>query len=188
MILFKPFHFPDTNEVNTYMIGCGKTRNVFLIDAGADTPEYEEFLQENGAKLKGIFLTHFHWDHDQCIDPVLDRHDVPVYSMTGNTKNGKKVSEGDLLPLGELRAKVYQTTGHTPDGITLVIDDKIAFVGDALFAGSVGGTSSPEKHEEEKTHIRQKIFSLPDDTLICSGHGPMTTVYLEKNYNPFFKF
>lgn len=185
-MIFKHFFLPDTNEANTYIVGCGRTREAMLIDAGADTREYDEFLERANARLTGIFLTHFHWDHDGGLDSLLDRFDVPVYSMTGQTRNGVRVKEHDTVPIGKLSTVVYRTTGHTPDSLTLVVENRIAFVGDALFAGSIGGTASPALQEEEKSHIRGKIFSLPPDTLLCPGHGPLTTVSIEKTCNPFF--
>ena len=88
-MLFRPYIFPDVNEVNTFIIGCEKTREAVLVDAGVDSPDYDAFLKEHNAKLTGIFLTHFHWDHDQELPALAKRFDVPVYSMTGKTPNSK---------------------------------------------------------------------------------------------------
>jgi glyoxylase-like metal-dependent hydrolase (beta-lactamase superfamily II) len=186
MILFQPFFLRDANEANTYIIGCATTKQAILIDAGGDTPEYDEFLRETGASLTGIFLTHRHWDHDAAVGEIVARHNVPVFSLPGNTRNGRAIAEGGSIPLGNLKTRVFQTTGHTPDSLTLVVENRFAFVGDALFAGSIGGTSGPSAQREEITNIRTKIFTLPDDALICPGHGPMSTVGIEKNWNPFF--
>ncbi len=186
MIHFRPFFLREVNEANTYIIGCGDTNRAILVDAGGDTPEYDKFLRETGAQLTGIFLTHLHWDHDAAVDVILSRYDVPVYSLTAGTRNGKKVSHGDSIPLGNLETQVLETTGHTSNSITLVVENRFAFVGDLLFAGSIGGTTSQSAQQEEKENIQTKIFSLPDETLICPGHGPMTTVAIEKNANPFF--
>ncbi|MCX7013384.1 MAG: MBL fold metallo-hydrolase, partial [Candidatus Sumerlaeota bacterium] len=68
----------------------------------------------------------------------------------------------------------------------VVADEGIVFTGDALFAGSIGGTSSDKRKAEQIAHIRAKIFALPDETLVCSGHGPASTVGTEKACNPFF--
>lgn len=185
-MLFQAYLFPEVNEVNTYIIACEQTRNAVLIDAGADSPGYNEFLLQHELEITGIFLTHFHWDHDQELPKLAEQYDVPVYSMTGNTPNGKPVGEGDSIPIGLLENRIVQTTGHTPDGITLIVEDKFAFVGDAIFAGSIGGTSSEENKQEEMMHIQNKIFTLPDECMLCSGHGPITTVGIEKNHNPIF--
>ncbi len=186
MILFQPFFLKEANEANTYIVGCRETGDALLIDAGDDTPEYDAFLSAIEARLVGVFLTHLHWDHDAGLDSILRRHNVPVYSSTGTTSNGKAVGEGDSLPLGKLNTRVLRTSGHTPNSITLVVENRFAFVGDALFAGSIGGTSGAAAKNEEMDNIQKKIFTLPDDLLICPGHGPMTTVGIEKNGNPFF--
>ncbi|MBD3267043.1 MBL fold metallo-hydrolase [bacterium] len=187
MIFFQPFFLPSVHEVNTYIIGCKETKEALLVDAGGDSPDYDAFLQTHQAKLTGIFLTHLHWDHDGGLDDILKRFHVPVYSMTGNTPNGQSVREGHSIPLGKVKTQVCQTTGHTPNSIMLVVEKRLAFVGDALFAGSIGGTSSQAAQDEEKDNILRKIFTLPEDTLICPGHGPMTTVKIEKTANPFFQ-
>ncbi|MBN2325573.1 MAG: MBL fold metallo-hydrolase [Candidatus Omnitrophica bacterium] len=186
MILFKPFFLKDANESNAYIIGCREAKQALLIDAGEDSPDYDVFLESLDACLAGIFLTHAHWDHDGGLLSILARHNVPVYSKNGRAPNGKPIREGDRIPLGRLNAQVFQTTGHTPDSMTLIVENRFAFVGDALFAGSIGGTSSAAMQEEEQNNIRRVLFSLPDETLICPGHGPITTVGIEKNCNPFF--
>ncbi len=184
-MIFKPFFFEDVNEVNTYIIGCPESRECVLIDAGADSPEYDALLEQHGATLTSVFLTHIHWDHDQALDEIARRFNIPVYSMTGETANGKKITEGDSVPIGKLKNTVYITTGHTPNSLSLVVETKIAFVGDAIFAGSIGGTSSDELKQEEIGGIQTKLFALPNDCLLCSGHGPITTVGIEKRANPF---
>lgn len=185
-MLFQAFLIPECNEVNVYLIGCEKTRECVLIDAGADSPDYDAFLKANNARLTSVFLTHIHWDHTDGLESIIARYDIPVYSMTGEFRNGHKVNEGDCIPIGTIQNRIYRTTGHTPNSLTLVIEDRIAFVGDAIFAGAVGGTASEHQHNEQIDHIRAKIFSLPDECLICSGHGPITTVEIEKRANPFF--
>jgi glyoxylase-like metal-dependent hydrolase (beta-lactamase superfamily II) len=184
-MLFQPFFFQDVNEVNTYIIGCPDTKECILIDAGADCADYDKFLEQHNAKLTAVFLTHIHWDHDQALDEIAKRFDIPVYSMPGDTINGKIVTEGDSVPIGKLNNHVLITTGHTPNSLSLVVENKIAFVGDAIFAGSIGGTSNDELKQEEIGHIQNKLFALPENCLLCSGHGPITTVSIEKNANPF---
>ncbi len=186
MVNFHPFFLKDANEANAYIIGCPETGEAILIDAGEDTPEFDKYLNDNNMRLTGIFLTHAHWDHDGGLASILQKHDTTVYSMNGATPNGKAISEGDSIPLGKLNAAVFKTSGHTPDSMTLVVENRFAFVGDALVAGSIGGTSSQDLQKEEQDNIRRVIFSLPDDVLVCSGHGPVTTVGIEKNCNPFF--
>ena len=186
MIFFKPFFFPNTHEVNTYIVGCKKTKEALLVDAGGATDEYEDFLKLEEAHLTGIFLTHLHWDHTAALESILLKHDVPVFSLNGQTPNGRHLMDDERIPLGNLKLWALQTTGHTPNSISLQVENCLLFTGDALFAGSIGGTGSPAEQEEEKESIIQKIFCLPDTMLVCPGHGPMSTVGIEKKANPFF--
>lgn len=185
-MLYRAFLHPETNEVNTYMVGCEQTRECMLIDAGTDSPAYDEFLREHNATLTGIFLTHIHWDHVDGLPDIRKRHNVPVYSMTGEFDDGVAVDEGDTLTIGTLNTRLVRTTGHTPNSLTLIVNECVAFVGDAIFAGAIGGTKSEELKQEEIRLVRKHILSLPDETLLCSGHGPLTTVAIERTANPFF--
>lgn len=185
-MLFRPFLHPDTNEVNTFIVGCEETRQCVLIDAGADSGEYDAFLAEQNATLTGIFLTHIHWDHVDGLPELQSRFDVPVWSMTGEYPNSQSVDEGDSIPIGNLTTRIVRTTGHTPNSLTLIVNERIAFVGDAIFAGAIGGTTDDALKQEEIRLVREHVLSLPDDVLICSGHGPLTTVAIEKAGNPFF--
>ncbi len=186
MILFQPVFLKEANEANAFLVGCAETKETVLVDAGSDSPAIDEFLRKHHARLTGIVITHLHWDHDGGLDSILQRHDVPVYSLTGRTVNGKAVAEGDTIPLGKRSTRILKTTGHTADSLSLIVDNRMAFVGDAIFAGSIGGTSSESAKNEEIRNIREKLFTLPESTLLCTGHGPMTTVGIEKNSNPFF--
>ena len=96
-----------------------------------------------------------------------------------------ELREGLVLEVGNLRFKVVATGGHTPGGMTIV-HDQFAFVGDALFAGSLGGTQSLAAYERQRQAVREGILSLDDSVVLYPGHGPATTVGEEKRNNPFF--
>jgi glyoxylase-like metal-dependent hydrolase (beta-lactamase superfamily II) len=87
--------------------------------------------------------------------------------------------------VGKLTGTVLATQGHTLDSISLAFPG-LVFTGDALFSGSIGGTSSPRNAQQEIDHVRRNILSLPDDYEIHPGHGPSSTVAIERNHNPFF--
>jgi glyoxylase-like metal-dependent hydrolase (beta-lactamase superfamily II) len=96
------------------------------------------------------------------------------------------LEEGDLITFGDISLKVRHTPGHSPGGISL-ITDKMAFVGDTLFAGSIGRTDSPGgDYDTLLRNVREKIFTLGDDVVVFPGHGPKTTVGRERQTNPFF--
>ena len=97
----------------------------------------------------------------------------------------RHVVHGDTVRVGNLVGEVLATPGHTPDSISLAFPG-IVFTGDALFAGSVGGTSSPGCAKQQIDAIRRHILSLPDDYEVHPGHGPASTIGIERRGNPFF--
>ena len=104
----------------------------------------------------------------------------------GNPKPDRYLVEGDTVSVGELRIKVLHTPGHSPGNITFYVENNL-FVGDLIFAGSIGRTDLPgSNYEQLITSVQSKIFSLPDTTKIFPGHGPVTSVEVEKSSNPFF--
>jgi hydroxyacylglutathione hydrolase len=96
------------------------------------------------------------------------------------------VEEGDMIAFGDISLKVLHTPGHSAGGISL-FTDKMVFVGDTLFAGSIGRTDFPGgDYKSLIRHVREKIFTLGDDVVVYPGHGPRTTVGQERQTNPFF--
>ena len=87
--------------------------------------------------------------------------------------------------MGKLTGRVLATPGHTPEGVSLAFPGHV-FTGDALFAGSVGGTASQANYDQQIAAIRTQVFSLPPETEVHPGHGPSSTVAVERRYNPFF--
>jgi glyoxylase-like metal-dependent hydrolase (beta-lactamase superfamily II) len=174
-------------ESNVHLIACGETREAAHIDAGTFTDEMQQEIQKLGLKITQILLTHTHWDHVEALDAMRAAHpDAPLVASTAFQPDVKIVKEGDTVRVGNLNARVFKTSGHTPDSITYVFEDRVAFTGDALFAGSIGGTSSDGLRAEEIGHIREKLFSLPDACEVRCGHGPASTIGVEKAANPFF--
>ncbi|UCE04809.1 MAG: MBL fold metallo-hydrolase, partial [bacterium] len=104
----------------------------------------------------------------------------------GKPKPDRFVTDGEEIALGELNIKVVHTPGHSPGSVTYFVRDKL-FVGDLIFAGSIGRTDLPKGNYQTLIHsVETKIFILPDETEIYPGHGPATTVGQEKATNPFF--
>lgn len=177
----------DVNEVNAFVLGCGDTKEAVLIDAGAFDPAIPAFVEEHELKLNTIFITHSHFDHVDGLKAAVDHFGAKVYAATNPVGgcDAEAVEDGDEVRVGNLVGKVVATPGHTPDGLSLIFPG-IIFSGDALFAGSVGGTSDDENHQLQLDHIRKNLFTQPDDYEIHVGHGPSTTVAIERNSNPFF--
>jgi glyoxylase-like metal-dependent hydrolase (beta-lactamase superfamily II) len=175
-------------EVNAFIFACGETREAVLVDCGEFDPRLPEFVEKNGLELTVIFITHDHYDHMQGVREAARHFGAMVYAGTespGGYRVDRVLAPGDTVQIGALTGRVADTSGHSPVGLSLIFPDRV-FTGDALFAGSVGGTSTPEDYERQLANIRRELFSLPDDTLVHCGHGPSSTIGVEKRYNPFF--
>lgn len=177
----------DVNESNSFVLGCDETRDALLVDIGGVDLRIDEFIETERLRLSVVFITHDHFDHTGGLGSLLARHDAEVLSGAGHAggPHGRIVSHGDTVQVGKLTGMVLATPGHTPDSISLAFPG-LVFTGDALFSGSIGGTSSPRNAQQEIDHVRKNIFSLPDDDEIHPGHGPSSTVAIERNHNPFF--
>jgi len=159
-----------------------------IFDTGSDAAEILQFVKKNGLSVQQIFLTHGHGDHVFELDRLMEITKAPAWIGERESVPGaENFSAGREFQLGSLRIETRSTWGHAAGGITYVIhglERPVAVVGDALFAGSMGGPMI--SYEACLTNNRNEIFSLPPDTLICPGHGPLTTVALEGVHNPFF--
>jgi len=177
----------DVNESNSFVLGCDETREALLVDMGGPDRRIDEFIETAKLRLSVVFITHDHYDHTGGLSSLLARHDAEILSGTGQAGGGRgrKVAHGDTVRVGKLTGTILATPGHTPDSISLAFPG-LVFTGDALFSGSIGGTSSPRNAQQEIDHVRKNIFSLPEDDEIHPGHGPSSTVAIERNHNPFF--
>ncbi|HRY46858.1 MAG TPA: MBL fold metallo-hydrolase [Candidatus Paceibacterota bacterium] len=181
----------EGNTVNCYLAWDPATRQAALFDTGWMEAPVVELLQKYRLRLDHIFVTHHHHDHVAALD-ALRRHAPSVQFHSGLKSNSSKtrISPGDMVPIGNLHVCPRPTPGHSADSMIYLIENfpenapPVAVVGDTLFAGSIGrGFQSADLL---KTSIRAQIFSLPNNTLLCPGHGPLTTVGEQKDYNPFF--
>ena len=186
-VVFKHF-LTSVNEGNAFIVGCPETKDAILIDVGAFEPDMAAFLEEEGLRLTKAFITHDHFDHSGGVSETLERYGVEVLAGASHTGGCKatRVAHGDEVRVGNLVGRVLATPGHTPDGVCLVFPG-MAFTGDALFAGSVGGTSSALAAKQQLDSVRKHILSLPGETELHTGHGPSSTVGVERSYNPFFQ-
>ena len=170
-----------SHESNLYVIACGKTREAALIDAGTFDPQVVDYVKAEGLKVRLLLLTHSHWDHT---DGLMDY----TQAFRCQALSFNEMHDGHMLKLGTLSLKILHTTGHTDDSISILVENAgVLFTGDALFAGSIGGTSSARQKAEELENIKKKILTLPEQTIIYSGHGPATSVAVEKKFNPFLQ-
>jgi len=176
---------------NTYVVCDGATCEAWLVDVGEMSERLLAWVDSCGLKVTGLFITHAHHDHNGAVEAYRSHFpSVPVYGGSAACAAGctTVVADGQKLRLGQEDAGVLATPGHTPEHVMLYFPDGgVLFSGDALFAGSVGGTFTQSAREQQIDVIRRKVLTLPADVRIYPGHGPMTTVRVEREGNPFFR-
>jgi glyoxylase-like metal-dependent hydrolase (beta-lactamase superfamily II) len=174
--------------VNSYLVWDAATREAAAFDTGADATEMLEFLTKNDLTLKLILITHTHGDHILELDRVAEKTGAPAFVGDREPKleGAEPFAAGKTFSLGHLRIETRLTWGHAQGGITYVIHgltEPLAIVGDAVFAGSMGG--GMVSYADALRTNREEILTLPNSTIIASGHGPLTTVGEQKKSNPF---
>lgn len=174
--------------VNAYILRDPESRGAAIFDTGADASPLLDIVRREQLNVVGIFLTHGHPDHVGALAALKHALGVEAWSPANEPVRGTRTFRpGELFNAGCHFIRTRHTPGHSPGGVTYVIEGRLlsaAIVGDALFAGSIGGVR--EGYAEALDAIRGEILSLPDSTILCPGHGPMTTVAQEKANNPFF--
>ena len=197
-------------ETNCYVVRTdGSTADCLLIDTGLEVTGLLDFLRRNKLNPAALILTHGHIDHIAGVDELRRRFpDIKIYIhkldaellsdavgnlsfMTGLSMTADPadvgLEEGDVIDQAGIKLKVVHTPGHTPGGICLYAkQDGVIFVGDTLFAGSVGRTDFPTGNTRQLIQsIKDKLLILPAETKVYPGHGPETTIAAEKSNNPF---
>jgi glyoxylase-like metal-dependent hydrolase (beta-lactamase superfamily II) len=178
---------------NCYLYGDAETKEIGIIDPGGNAPEIIARIQEMGYKPKYIIITHGHPDHTEAAPAIAKLFQIPIIyhkkERIIGLKTDTKVQEGDTIMIGSLRLEIYHSPGHTDGGMILVdYSNKIIFVGDTLFQGSIGRTDLGGDFPTLMSSIREKIMQNPkitDDFEILPGHMDSTTVGMEKKANPF---
>ena len=179
-------------RVNAFLVWDPETKDAAVFDTGSDATGIIADATEFSLNVSAVYLTHTHADHVADLDRVwtaFPRATFFVGSKERDQVSGQflLVGEGDDYRCGGLTIKTLLTTGHSVGGITYFIEGlskPIAIVGDSMFAGSMGGGKI--SYQDALANNRTKILTLPDDTILCPGHGPMSTVGQEKLHNPFF--
>lgn len=177
--------------VNCYLVWDEVSREAALFDTGWRAEPVEKLIHENELQLRHVFITHSHEDHIAALPGI--RQAFPKARLHSSAKNApvdQRNRANDFIHLGSLRITNRDTPGHADDGTTYIVGTwpedapHVAIVGDAIFAGSIGRGNQSWDLARQK--VREQILTLPAETLICPGHGPLTTVAEEKAHNPFF--
>ena len=177
--------------VNAFLVWDEVTRDAALFDTGWNARDALAEIEANQLLLRHLFITHRHHDHVAAVEQVraaLPKVRLHSGSRTSPVEQRNKPSE--CVQLGSLRITHRETPGHAEDGVTYLVGNwpedapHVAIVGDAIFAGSMGRGN--QSWELARQKVREQILTLPAETLLCPGHGPLTTVSEERAHNPFF--
>jgi hydroxyacylglutathione hydrolase len=193
---------------NAYLVRCGDTGEWVAIDPGGEAAAMADRLEEDGGPLAAVLLTHAHLDHLEGVAELVERVPAPIHlhpadrplydaaaqqaAMFGHRIRTPPPPDHELPGTGEFRFgdcvfELRHVPGHSPGHVLLYAASAgAAFVGDVVFAGSIGRTDLPggDFHQLMRS-IREQVLTLPDETRLYSGHGPMTTVERERTGNPF---
>jgi glyoxylase-like metal-dependent hydrolase (beta-lactamase superfamily II) len=193
-------------QANCFIVGCEQTRKAVVIDPGGDADIILNALAKDKLTLTAIINTHGHFDHvgankalQVATGATLMMHklDAPMLqesvgsaaawglNVEASPEPGRFLEEGDVIECGDIQLKVLHTPGHSAGGISLYTHGAV-FVGDTLFSGSIGRTDLPGgDYDTLISSIKSKLFTLPDDTEVYTGHMASTTISQEKKFNPF---
>ena len=193
-------------QVNCFVAACTQTSEAMVIDPGDEGDKVLRLTEEKGYKVNKVVNTHGHFDHIGANGKVVEatgatlmmheadlvvlqnaRNHAQVYGLSVNPSPVPDafLKQGDSFKVGEQSFSVFHVPGHSPGGICLLSDGHL-FVGDVLFAGSIGRTDLPGGDFDALIEgVREKLFDLPDETVVHPGHGPDTTIGREKKMNPF---
>lgn len=197
---------------NGFVVGCEETREAVLIDPGDEVASLLAFAERSRLSIRHILLTHAHVDHVTGVAAAKRALNVPIHlhkddlflydravemgAMFGLTVEPQPpidrfYAPTQTIPFGTYEARVHHTPGHCPGGVCLQIgkantNGNELFVGDTLFAGSIGRTDLPGgDYDTLIASIRNVLFPLGDEAIVHSGHGPDTTIGKERLTNPF---
>jgi glyoxylase-like metal-dependent hydrolase (beta-lactamase superfamily II) len=195
-------------QANCYILHDENTNETAVIDPSGDFPEIKSFIEANELKVKYIIITHGHGDHIGALrelkeytnaDVCIHREDIEMLKCSKKNYSAemggplvdmladKLLEDGDILELGLTKLNIIHTPGHSRGGICIYCEGSL-FSGDTLFACSIGRTDlAGGSMDEIIASIKNKLMILPDETGVYPGHGPASTILIEKKRNPFLK-
>ena len=193
---------------NCYIVWDEDVKLGVVIDPGDDAGDILDTIKKLGIKIKYILATHGHFDHVGAVAPLRKKLNVDFLAHEDDfffiedgenaarrwgidieqpPKPDRFIKDGDKIKVGKFELEVLYTPGHSPGGVCFLYD-KIVFGGDTLFQGSIGRTDFRKgSFEDLSKSIKTRLYTLPDDTIVYTGHGPVTTIGDEKKFNAFVR-
>ena len=195
-------------DSNCFIVWDDQIKQGVVIDSGDDADKILNRIKELGIEIKAILVTHGHFDHVGAVAPLkrelnvefLAHKDDLFFIEDGENaarrwgvmieqppKPDRFIKDGDTIEVGNYELEVLHTPGHSPGGVSF-LHNRMVFGGDTLFQSSIGRTDFRKgSFEELEKSIKTRLYTLPDDTIVYTGHGPTTTIGEEKRYNLFVK-
>lgn len=194
-------------QENCYVYVNEKVNEAIIVDPGAEAQRIMEYIEENEVKIIAIFLTHYHFDHIGATDELKKKYNVPVFAHEEEAKvmhdivrnlsskfDFKKITadvdryikDGETVKVGkDTKIKAIEVPGHTEHSLCYYIEeDKVVFTGDTLFKGTTGRRDLYDgSYNDLSINIKEKLYVLPDETIVYPGHGKVTTIGEEKETN-----
>jgi len=198
-------------ETNSYLLYDSDSKEAFCIDPGSEPEKILKTISDFELQLKAILLTHGHGDHIGGLSKMLAEYNVPLYIHSEDKEmlicprqnlsesigfnvtapaTDEFVEDGRKIPFDNTEITVFHTPGHTPGGVSYFVNPEgekpVLFSGDTLFYLNVGRIDLPGgSWEAMQKSIREKLYVLPEETVVYPGHGPETTIHKEKYNNPY---
>lgn len=176
--------------VNSYaLMPGGDDSSAILFDAGSDAAGHRSFFSASGRQLSKLFLTHTHHDHVAAYADLVDETVLTFSPQNETFADALPVRAGQSFLCRDIEIVAIETSGHSPGGMSYQIHglkQPVVVVGDAIFCRSIGKVPE-ERYGEALAMIEDRLLGLPEETILCPGHGPLTTVGHEKRHNPFFR-
>ncbi|MFI3207653.1 MAG: MBL fold metallo-hydrolase [Eubacteriales bacterium] len=202
----KHFHL-GIIRTNAYVGINEETKEAFVVDPGEGQEHFLNYFEEEGYALKGILLTHGHFDHIGGVEALVKRYGAAVYAMEDerallkdpavNLSNSTRrkmsivdfvsLTDGEEIEVAGIKIKAIATPGHTAGGVCYYVEENgVLFSGDTLFLESIGRSDFPTgSYGTLIRSVKEKLLVLPEDTIVYPGHMDATTIEHEKQHNPY---
>jgi glyoxylase-like metal-dependent hydrolase (beta-lactamase superfamily II) len=178
------FHYSLYGCANVYLVGNDQTKEAIIVDPASFTVGLLKFIEDRGFDITSVLLTHNHQHHINGLRTLLKIYDATVYSSNTmiEAPSCQLIHDGEIFQAGGITVEALSVPGHSADSMAFRIG-KLVFTGDCLHAGLIGKTLSQYGLSLLKEQLGLKILSLPDDCILLPGHGPPSSVGIEKLYN-----
>lgn len=182
-------HYSIYGFSNSYIIGNEATLKAIIVDPAELTPTMIEKIENHHFDLSGILITHDHTHHVNGLSTIMKIYKPTIYASNAKLMEFqcRKVRDGDTIIEGGYEIKAIAVPGHSQDSIAYLLEGLFLFTGDVLHAGLIGKTSSAFNTNALAMRVAQKLFTLPDRTIVFPGHGPPSTIGTEKKSNISFQ-